>query len=119
MKKYSKNKTYFNNHGFCIINSFLTRRELNQLNNKVKNFIKNKSKDLKGRNINLTKNKNQILCMISINSINISKDLLWKKNTNYKVHLKSNPEFRKCEIFAKPAQTGMASPFHQIIIYGQ
>ncbi len=115
MNKYSKNKTYFDNHGFCIINSFLTRRELNQLNNKVKNFIKNKSKNLKGRNINLTKNKKpNTLHDIDKFDKYFKRFAMKKKNIQLaKFFLNSNPEFRKCEIFAKPAQTGMASPFHQ------
>ena len=30
-----------------------------------------------------------------------------------KFFLESEPDFRKCELFAKPARVGLASPFHQ------
>jgi hypothetical protein len=43
MLKYSKNKIFFNQFGFCVINSFLSQAELKSLNRKVKSFIKKKT----------------------------------------------------------------------------
>ena len=57
MLKYSKNKSHFDKYGFCVIDSFFNHTELKNLNKKVKSFIQKKSKVLKGKNINFTKNK--------------------------------------------------------------
>ena len=58
MLKYSKNKMFFNQSGFCVISSFLNQVELKSLNKKIKSFIQKKVNILKGENINFTKNKN-------------------------------------------------------------
>lgn len=115
MQKYIKNKLYFDQNGFCVINSFFNATELKKLDKKVKNFIKNKSKKLKGKNINFTKNKT-VNTMHDVNKFEkyFKKFALQKKNFNLaKFFLNSAPEFRKCEIFAKPAKIGMPAPPHQ------
>jgi len=115
MLKYSKNKSYFNQHGFCVINSFFNRIELKNLNKKVKSFIQEKSKKLKGKNINFTKNKT-VNTLHDVNKFDkyFKKFALKKKNLDLaKFFLDSTPEFRKCEIFAKPAKIGMPAPPHQ------
>ena len=115
MNKFNKNKSHFNKYGYCIINSFFNKKEIVNLDKKVETFIKKKSNKLKGKNINFTKNK-------SINTVHdvdkfesfFKKFALRKKNLDLAgFFLDSKPEFRKCEIFSKPAKTGLPAPLHQ------
>lgn len=115
MNKFSKNKSHFKKFGYCIINSFFSEKEISNLDKKVERFIKKKSNKLKGKNINFTKNK-------SINTVHdvdkfesfFKKFALRKKNLDLaSFFLDSKPEFRKCEIFSKPAKTGLPAPLHQ------
>lgn len=108
-------KSDFFKNGFCIVKNFFSEDEIKELDKRLKDFLKNKSKILKGRDINRTSN----------NSINTMHDI--DKHEDYfsnfskkkkilslsKLLLNSSPEFRKCEMFAKPAKVGMASPMHQ------
>lgn len=115
MLKYSKNKIFFNQYGFCVINSFLSQAELKSLNKKVKSFIKKKTDKLKGKNINFTKNKT-VNTMHDVNKFENYFKIFSMKKKNLELanfFLDSTPEFRKCEIFAKPAKVGMPSPPHQ------
>ena len=57
MNKFNKNRSHFNKYGYCIINSFFSKKEIINLDKKVESFIKKKSNKLKGKNINFTKNK--------------------------------------------------------------
>ena len=115
MHKYSKAKIFFNQYGFCVINSFLKQVELKSLNKKIKSFIQKKKNTLKGKDINFTKNKN-VNTMHDVNKFEnyFKKFSLKKKNIDLAdFFLDSTPEFRKCEIFAKPKKVGMPAPPHQ------
>jgi phytanoyl-CoA hydroxylase len=105
----------FNKDGFCILDSFFTDDEVKELDKKVSEFINLKSNTLKGKDINKAPDK----------SINTMHDI--DKHEQYfanfakkskivsiaKLLLNSEPDFRKCEMFAKPPKVGMPSPFHQ------
>ena len=108
----------YNRDGFCTIRSFITRKKVKELNLKINNFFISKSKKLQGKDINFTGNK--------INSIHdVDKfDNYFKKFSKQKSILKTIKkflntavEFRKAEIFAKPAKVGLSSPFHQDNFY--
>lgn len=108
-------KIEFNKNGFCIFKDLFSNNEILELDNKLKEFLELKSGVLKGRDINRTID----------NSINTMHDI--DKHEEYfsnfakkekilnlsKLLLDSEPEFRKCEMFAKPAKVGMKSPMHQ------
>lgn len=110
-----KLKFEFNQNGFCISKNLFSKNEILELDKKLKEFLESKSSLLKGRDINRT----------SDNSVNTMHDI--DKHENYfsnfakkekiinlsKILLNSEPEFRKCEMFAKPARVGMKSPMHQ------
>ena len=108
-------KFEFNKNGFCIFNNFFSNREILELDNKLEEFLKLKSGNLKGRDINRAID----------NSVNTLHDIdkheeyfsnFAKKDKILKLSeslLDSEPEFRKCEMFAKPAKVGMKSPMHQ------
>ena len=110
-----KVKKNFDKDGFCVLDKFYSQNEIQKLDSKVKDFIEFKSNYLKGRDINKT----------SDNSINTMHDI--DKHDQYfeifsnsqkvlniaSLLLNSEPDFRKCEMFAKPAKVGMPSPFHQ------
>ena len=67
MQKYNNNKLFYKQNGFCVVHSFLKPAELKKIDQKVKKFILQKSKKLKGKNINFTKIVSQIPFMILIN----------------------------------------------------
>jgi len=108
-------KLEFDKNGFCIFKNFFSESEILELDKKLKEFLELKSGTLKGRDINRT----------SDNSVNTMHDI--DKHENYfsnfakkekilslsKILLNSEPQFRKCEMFAKPAKVGMRSPMHQ------
>ena len=108
----------YNKNGYCIVRNLLETKQLKQLNKRINNFFKNTSNKLKGKDINFTQNK--------INSIHdIDKfDSYFKRISKNKKILKivkkiinAKVEFRKSEIFAKPAKFGLPSPFHQDNFY--
>ena len=115
MNIHSNFKRIYDEDGFCIIKKFFSKTEIKELNYKIKHFLKNKSKNLKGKDINRINNK-------IINTMHdIDKhDSFFKKFSKKKcildtakILLNSTPHFRKCEMFAKPAKIGLSSPFHQ------
>tara|TARA_B100001175_G_C19507910_1_gene641964 strand:- start:2697 stop:3464 length:768 start_codon:yes stop_codon:yes gene_type:complete len=115
VENYSKFKTFYDAKGYCHIKRFLSKSETKLLDQRVKKFINIKSKKLKGRNINFSKN-NSINTLHDVDKFENSFKKFAKKSKNLKLasfFLKSKAQFRKCEIFAKPAKSGMASPMHQ------
>ena len=108
LKEYEEN-------GFTKVNNFFNEIEINELDKQVQNFLSTKALDLNGKDVNFTNSK----------SVNTAHDVdkfdeyfrEFSKNEKIsnlvKFFLNSDIEFRKCEIFAKPAKVGMASPFHQ------
>ena len=115
MQKYDNNKLFYKQNGFCVVRSFLKPAELKNIDQKVKKFILEKSNKLKGKNINFTKN-NVPNTIHDIDKFEKFFQKFAKNKKNMKIakfFLDSEPEFRKCEIFAKPAKVGLASPMHQ------
>ena len=108
-------KLEFKKNGFCISKNLFSKNEILELDKKLKEFLELKSTTLKGRDINRTLD----------NSVNTMHDI--DKHEKYfsnfakkekilylsRLFLDSEPEFRKCEMFAKPAKVGMKSPMHQ------
>jgi len=113
-----KEITDYKKNGFCVVHKFVPIKTVNKLNSKINKFFKEKSKNIKGKNINFSKNK--------INSLHdIDKfDPFFKKFAKQKLvinmiekFLKSKADFRKSEVFNKPAKIGLPSPMHQDNFY--
>ena len=101
--------------GFCLVKNFFSKKEIEVLDEKLKKFLDEKSHDLKGKDINRAEN-NQVNTMHDIDKHeDYFKEFSHKKKILKlaEVLLDSEAEFRKCEMFAKPAKVGMASPMHQ------
>jgi phytanoyl-CoA hydroxylase len=115
MNLYKSLKEEYVKSGFCLVKSFFTKDEIEDLDETLKKFLDEKSHNLKGKDINKTKN-NQVNTMHDIDK---HEDYFKKFSQKKKILdlaaflLESDAEFRKCEMFAKPAKVGMASPMHQ------
>ena len=115
MNLYTSHKKEFLKSGFCLIKSFFTVHEIESLDKRLKIFLDEKSNFLRGKDINKTKN-NQVNTMHDIDKHeDYFKEFSHKKKILdlAKFLLDAEAEFRKCEMFAKPAKVGMASPMHQ------
>lgn len=109
----------YKNYGFTLVKGFFNKNEIAIIEEELSRFIESSSKDLRREEINYTPDG-------KINSIHkiAGKDA---KTVNYFTSLlmegkvfdlatffledKADP--RKVEFFAKPAKTGMKSPWHQ------
>ena len=109
LKKYKEN-------GFVIVKNFFKEDQVKELDQKVQNFLTIKAQTINNkRDVNFTSNT-LVNTMHDINKYDrYFEELGKKKNITQFVanFLESDAEFRKCEIFAKPAKVGLASPFHQ------
>lgn len=115
MHLYKTLKQEYKTNGFCLAKAFFDSNEIDDLDRKLKNFLDKKSQYLRGKDINRTKN-NQVNTMHDIDKHeNYFKEFSHKKKILELANflLESEVEFRKCEMFAKPAKVGMASPLHQ------
>ncbi len=112
LKEYQKN-------GFVIVKNFFDDQEIKTLNKEVQNFLSTKALQLTGKDINFTKSKSVNTAHDVDKFDEYFKEFAKKRKIEKLVgfFLNSEIEFRKCEIFAKPAKVGMASPFHQDNFY--
>ena len=121
MNNLQKLKEHFNKEGWVVYKNLFSLDEINSVNLIINDFLKNKihTDNKKNRTINFTDDNK-----ISIKNINSFHELAQceeiknfakKKNVTdvAKAFLNSDPEFRSCELFAKPAMTGLPSPDHQ------
>ena len=110
-KKYDKN-------GWVKIPNFLNKKQLTLTKKRLDSFLKSSKQKYSGRDINFTDSK-------EVNSFHKMHDLDWvkkfskKKNLKnfVKVFLKSEPELRASELFAKPKKVGLPAPIHQDNFY--
>ena len=116
-----KLKEHYKKKGWVVYKKLFSLKEINSINLIINNFIKKNFllTDKKTRSINFIDN-------YDINIKNISsfhelakcdeiKSFAEKKIVLdvAKVFLESEPEFRFCELFAKPSKIGLPSPAHQ------
>ena len=108
----------YKENGYCIIRGFISKTAVRKLNTKINLFFKKEINKLKGKDVNFSNNK--------INSVHdIDKfDNYFKKFSKQKFivntvekFLDSKADFRKSEIFNKPAKHGLKSPMHQDNFY--
>ena len=121
MNKINKLIDHYNEKGWVIYKKLFSLDDINSINLIIDSFLEKKIKYTKekSRTINFTNNSKK-----NINSINSFHQLAQCKEIKNmankssvlnvaKKFLKSDPEFRGSELFAKPAKNGLASPNHQ------
>lgn len=121
MNNYKKLKEHYLKKGWVTCKKLFSLSEINSVNLIINDFLKKKIHltNKKTRAINFTDNEG-----INFENINSFHDLAQcEKIRNFakkkkilnaaKNFLNSDPEFRFCELFAKPARTGLPSPDHQ------
>jgi len=115
-----KLKKHYNEKGWVVLKDFFSIDEINLVNQIIKDFLKKKIKtsNKNSRSINFIDNKKSIENVNSFHDLAQCEEI--KKFANKKnvlnaakVFLNSVPEFRYCELFAKPAKNGLPSPDHQ------
>ena len=121
MNKLKKLINHYNEKGWVIYKNLFSLDEVNSVNLLINNYLEKKIKKInkKSRAINFTDSNN-----ISIENLNSFHELdqceeikrlakQKKVRDVAKLFLNSKPEFRYCELFAKPAKVGLPSPDHQ------
>lgn len=113
-------KNHYNKKGWVVYKNLFSFDEINLINSIIDDFIKEKikSNNKQNRSINFVGNKRSIENLNSFHELSQSKkvkNFAKKKNVLdiAKEFLNSEPEFRCCELFAKPALVGLQSPDHQ------
>ncbi len=116
MNIYQKNKLEFDKFGVTVVKNLFNNKEINNLELKIKKYIKENKNNLKGKDINFIKKE--------INSIHKFKDKFFNKFSKQKkimslgsIMVDDKPVFRMCEYFAKPKKIGLPSPIHQDNFY--
>ena len=121
MSKLDALKKLYNDKGWVVYKKLFSLDEINSINLIINNFLENKLKKInkKSRSINFIENSKK-----SIKNINSFHELaqceeikkIAKKKSILNLaseFLNSEPEFKGCELFAKPAKKGLPSPDHQ------
>ena len=108
----------YKENGFCIISQLLTKKEVKELLEEINTFIVNKSKNLKGREINKVNDSiNSIHCLAKEENYFTNLAKTEKIMSLASVLLEDQAELRGAELFAKPAKVGLPSPMHQDNFY--
>ncbi len=116
-------KKTFDQKGWVKIKSFFSRKEIEEINNKINLFLKKNLKKYQGRDINFSKKDVNIN---EINSFHKLSDAKWLKLLARKKKIKDLSKYfidtkktslRACELFAKPAKIGLPAPIHQDNFY--
>jgi len=121
MNKIKKLITHYNDKGWAIYRNLFSLDEVNSVNLLINDYLKKKIKTVnkKSRAINFTdSNKISIENLNSFHELDQCEEIKrlaqQKKVTDVaELFLNSKPEFRYCELFAKPAKVGLPSPDHQ------
>jgi phytanoyl-CoA hydroxylase len=120
MNNLKKLKAHYDNKGWVIYRKLFSLNEIKIINKIIKNFIKNRisltSKE--NRAINFTGKKKDIKNINSFHELANCKEIRnYAKKKKVldiaRLFLNTDPEFRCCELFAKPAKKGLPSPDHQ------
>ena len=121
MSKYYKLKKIYDEKGWAVCRKLFSLDEIDSINLIINHFLKKKlvSINKKSRAINFTDNsKESIENINSFHELSKCDEIKNMANKNIvlevaKEFLNSDPEFRGCELFAKPAKNGLPSPDHQ------
>tara|TARA_B100001175_G_scaffold317854_1_gene336958 strand:- start:3080 stop:3835 length:756 start_codon:yes stop_codon:yes gene_type:complete len=121
MNELNKLKKSYNIKGWVVYKKLFSLDDINSVNLIIDLFLKNKIKTInkKTRAINFTDDKKKNIKNINsfheLAQCEEIKNLVKKKKilNIAKKFLNSEPEFRGCELFNKPAKIGLPSPDHQ------
>ena len=121
MNNYNELKKLYFDRGWVVCKKLFSQDEISSINLIINNFLEKKLNKInkKSRTINFTDNSTKNV--ENINSFHKLAQCTEIKNLANKSSildvakkfLDSNPEFRGCELFAKPAKNGLPSPDHQ------
>ena len=114
LRKFESLKKRYDRNGYVVIRNIFNKTDINKAGEDLEKFFKKSVLDLKGRNINKTKNN-------IINSVHFMNNWKWSKKLKKnkilsqlaKVLLNDSLKDFGSELFAKPANVGLASPMHQ------
>jgi len=119
------NKNYltkYKKNGWVKIKNFFSSAEIDKINNHINLFLAKNLSKYKNRDINFS----QEASVAQINSFHRLSDSDWIKNLGKQQKIKKlsnlfletkKSKLRACELFAKPAKIGLASPIHQDNFY--
>src|SRR6056300_135001 len=103
-------KKHYDSKGWVIIKNLLSIEEINKVNSVINKFLLKKVKSINkiDRSINFTGNSKNLNSLNSFHELATCKEIKdYAKNVNIlnivKYFLNSEPEFKCCELFAKPA----------------
>lgn len=124
-KNYSKDIKNFERNGWVHLKKVFNKYEIKNVENLIINFLtkqiykKNKNKRAINFISNKTNNINEINSFHELSNCKKIRKLANSKKIKLiaKSFLKSKPEFRCCELFAKPAKKGLPAPIHQDNFY--
>ena len=114
LRKFESLKKRYDRNGYVVIRNIFNKTDINKAGEDLEKFFKKSVLDFKGRNINKTKNN-------IINSVHFMNNWKWSKKLKKnkilsqlaKVLLNDSLKDFGSELFAKPANVGLASPMHQ------
>lgn len=113
-------KKHYDKKGWAVYRKLFSSNEIKTVNSIINKFLlrKIKSTNKIDRSINFTGTKKNIDNINSFHELSNCREIkryAKKKHIldTVKFFLNSNPEFRCCELFAKPAIKGLPSPDHQ------
>lgn len=107
-------KKEYNNEGYVIVRNIFNKKDIKKAGEDLEKFFEESVFNLKGRNVNKTKN-NIINSVHFMNNWKWSKKLKKNKSLNQITKALLNDSLKDfgSELFAKPANFGLASPMHQ------
>lgn len=113
-------KNHYDKKGWVVYKNLFSVKQISVINSIIDSFLKEKVKSTNKENriINFANDKKQVKNINSFHELaqcDEIKNYAQKKIVLdvAKEFLNSNPEFRGCELFAKPAMIGLPSPSHQ------
>ena len=115
----------YNENGWVLHKKIFTKKEINDINNKIDIFLKKNYQKYSGKTINFAGKNKKSRNIKNINSFHQLSDSAYirKKSKDKKIRtitrylLNSKEKFMASELFAKPAQKGLPSPIHQDNFY--
>ena len=115
----------YNKNGWILYKKIFTKKEVNDINDKIDIFLKKNYQKYSGKTINFAGKNKKSRNIKNINSFHQLSDSAYirKKSKDIKIRtitkylLNSKEKFMASELFAKPAQKGLPSPIHQDNFY--
>lgn len=105
----------YKDYGFCVVKSFFSQKEVEKIAAEISSLTETASAKLKGREINFVDGQvNSIHALVGSSGGFIAMLLNSVRIKSFaSVFLEDEAVSRTAELFAKPAQVGLSSPWHQ------